>query len=658
MPEMMPALLGRRRLPTQDASKVLVLAELWNKASGALATWATKAKECVDFVEGRQYKAETLRAMEMQGRPALTLNKIAPLARLVMGYHRNNRTDTRFLPASTGWSDEATAEAISKVIKEVNENSSMPYVDAEVFMDGLLTGRGFFDTRLDFVDNDLGEAVTKAVDPFTVYPDPDAEGYDLNDGGFICVSRRLGMDEIEFHYGPEAAEFSRPFLRGQVPMGPVTTMSSADGEITPVRAFGSRDSSDRSEWWDSIYNYLGYDFVDPYRKTFRLLDFQYKVTDMARVFIDLETGDRKVIPEDWDDERIKKTLYLAQERNDPVVVDIRPVRRVRWTTLVGDVMLYDAWSYYDKFSIDGFFPYFRRGQTRGMIEDLIDPQKEVNRRRNAELEIVTKTANGGWIYHQDSLDKENERNLKQFGARPGVLVKYKGDVANPPKQIEAGPSAARHERLEEKARDDIREIAGINESALGELDRVQSGRAIEARQRQAVIAIQIYMDNFKRTKLQVGKRQLYIVQTYYTEPRIYRVLGEDGSQTEVLLNHSMMDETAGVNMIINDVTRGKYRITIDETPLSASFQNAQFEEALMLLEKMGNVLPAPLIADILVDLSTLPRKEEIKQRIQLAMPVMPPGPGAPMPGGGPATGNAPALDQTKSPGGKVLQLRR
>lgn len=657
MPESSPAILGKKKLPTQDPQKVLVLAELASKAMGALANWAEKAKECVDFMEGRQLKQEVLAHLRRQGRPSGVYNRIAPLVRLVLGYHRNNRTDSRFLPASTGPGDEAVAQALTKLVKEINESGGMQHVEGEMFMDGIMTGRGFLDTRMSFEDNDLGESRTVCVDPFTVYPDPDGEGYDLSQGcAYILTKRRIGLDELEYNYGPEASDFARPFLRGQVPMAPITTMVTAAGEVTPVRSFGSKDSSERSEWWDSIYSYLGYDFVDPYRRDFALLDFQYKITVPARVFIDLETGDREIIPDDWDEERIKKTLFLAEQRNDPVVVDVRPVKKVRWTTMIGDIMIYDAWSYYKDFTIDGYFPYFRRGQTRGMIDDLIDPQKEVNRRRNAELEIISRTANGGWMVKEGSLDKQNDRNLRNFGARPGVVIQWKAE-GEKPEQIEAGPSTARHDRVEEKSKEDINQIAGINESALGELDRVQSGRAIEARQRQAVIAIQIYMDNFKRTKEQVAKKQLYIIQRYYTEPRIYRILGEDGKQTELLLNHQTFDPTGGVNLIVNDVTRGKYRVLVDDTPLSASFQNAQFEEALMLLEKMAGILPPPLIADILVDLSTLPRKEEIKQRLQVMMPMLPAPGGAPG-GPNPAPGNAPALDQGKAPGGNVVQLKR
>ena len=653
-----PQYIEQRKLPRQDQQKVMVLAGMYQRGAAAMESWAETAKKCVDFAEGRQWTAEVLRKLDLERRPHLTLNKIIPLVRLVVGYHRNNRSDTRALPGDDGTGSDETAEAISRVLKQIAENSEEPYVDAEVFLDGILTGRGFFDTRLDWERNVFGECKVKACDPFSSIPDPDAEDYNLDMGQWFCNSRRLSIDEVEWFYGADAAQMSRPFLHGQIPLSPVTWFNGADGEITPIRAFGSRDDT-VPEWWDQLYNNLGWDFVDPYRKTFRVLDFQYWITNLGKVFIDLETGDSVPIPISWDQQRIDKALYHAQQVNNPLVVQTKPIRRVRWTTLLGDMMLYDDWSLYDGFTAQGFFPYFRRGTTKGMVDDLIDPQREINRRRSAEVEIVTRTANGGWLHHKDSLSPEEERKLERFGSRPGVRVKWKGEPHMKPEQIFPSTAPIAHEKLENKSVDDLRQIAGINESALGELDRVQSGRALEARQRQAVIAIQMYMDNFQRTKKLVGKRKLEIIQKHYNEPRIYRIMGENGQFSTVLINAQMMDPVTGVSQIVNDVTRGKYSVIVDDTPLSASFQNAQFEEALLLLKEMQTVLPPALIADILVDLSTLPRKDEIKARIQQAMGLLPAMPGA-VGGGAPALGaqqpeNAPSLAQGVAGGGAVVE---
>jgi len=628
--------------PKQDASKILLLAERHQRAMQAQQVWATPAKRNVDFFEGRQWTAAQI--AKRKDRPSFAFNVIAPLVRLILGYQSNNKVDITFDPSDDARSSDETARALSLLEKKIAKMSGLEFVDVEVFMDGLLTGRGFYDTRLNYESNDLGELRDKAIDPFSVYLDPDTDTYDINESaGFANYSRWVSIDEIEACYGKPVSDLLQPFISGQTPIGPVSSVNTND-EVSPIRRFGQFE--DETNWyWEQFYSLMG-DFVDTKRKTIRLIDSQHKVRERRNVIIDLETGDKKTLPIDWDRNKIEKVLYHAEQVGNPCVVQPRMVERIQWSTFAGDVMLYDQPSLYASYTISGFFPYFRRGITRGVVDDLIDPQLEKNKRRNAEIEIVSKTANGGWMYHQDSLTPEQKRNLRRFGSTPGVTVEWKGEAGMKPTQIEPGVPAMAHERLESKADDDIRRISGINESALGELDRVQSGRAIEARQRQSVISIQLYMDNFTRTKSLQGRKHLEIIQNHYTEPRLYRVLGEDGKFVQMMINQKQSDPDTGVLRILNDVTVGKYSVTVDNTPLAATFASAQFEEMMLLLEKMGPAIGPylPLFSDLIIDMSTMPRKDEWVQRMQQVSQALTNSGGVP--------GAAPAAQQQGQPAGQ------
>lgn len=630
-----------KKLPEQDVAKVLLMAERWQRAAWAQARWAEPAKRAVDFFEGRQWTEKQLSEMRLQKRPALQFNIIAPLVRLILGYQRNNKSDIVFKPGQDARSSEQTAEALTRIEKAIATMSRMEFVDTEVFLDGLICGRGVYDTRLEFEDNDLGECKTKARDPFLFYPDPDASSYDLNEtASFIINAQMVSVDEIEGAFGKSVAELIRPFTMGQTPLAPLSSLVVND-QVTPIRNFGQREDS-AADYWDQFYALSG-DFVDTRRKTIRLIEGQHKVREARNVIIDLETGDKKTLPEAWKPDQVQKVLLYCQSIGNPCVVERRMVERIQWTTMVGDMLLYDAPSMYEQFTTTGYFPYFRRGVTRGMVEDLIDPQLDKNKRRSARLEIASKSANGGWMYHEQSLDPVQERNLKKFGSTPGVHVKWKGDVDKKPAVIEPAQPAMAQERMERADDDDLRKISGINDSALGELDRVQSGRAIEARQRQAVLSVQMYMDNHKRSKGLVGEVHLGVIQNHYTEPRLYRVMGEDGQFVQTLINQQQQDPTTGLKHILNDVTVGKYAVTVDDSPLSATFANAQFEEMLMLLEKMGPAIAPflPAFADLIMDQSSLPRKDEWIERFkqvaaaasgQQQQGAPPPGGGAPPPG--------------------------
>ncbi|MCC6775639.1 MAG: hypothetical protein IT537_03225 [Hyphomicrobiales bacterium] len=633
------------RLPKQDPERVLRMAERWQRATESHNRWAEPAKEAVDFFEGRQYSQAILAELKRKRKPHLKFNIIRPIVRLVIGYQRNNRSDVTFEPAHDARSTDETATAATALEKSAAINNMMEFLDAEVFLDGLVTGRGFFRDVVDWESNDLGELKSISLDPFSVKIDPDADSYDLNESAsYLINDKMVSIDEIEASLGKKVAAMVRPYTMGQTPLAPLAGYALTD-DIAPMRYFGQREDNVH-DWWDNFYALMG-DFVDPFRKTLRIIEVEHKVREPRNVIIDLETGDKKTLPVNWGPDKIDKVLLWCEEQGNPCIVERRMVQHIQWTTMAGDLLIHDAPSYYDRFSITGFFPYFRRGITQGMVEDLVDPQKEKNKNRNSRVEIQSKLANGGWKYHESSLDPDQERNLKRFGSSPGVNIKWKGQVS--PEQIQPQSPSAHYERLEAKDDEDIRRISGVNESALGDTDiSNQSGRAIEARQRQAVVSVQMYMDNFRHTKHLQGRNHLYIFQNFYTEERIYRVKGDDGKKKPLVINQRIAVPDSGVLRILNDITLGKYAVVVDDRPLNPTFEAAQFEEMMALLEKLGPALGnfLPVFADLIIGMSSMPRKQEWIDRIQsvlgsMGMPGMVP-PGAAPAGALPPGAGAPA----------------
>lgn len=638
----------QNQLPEQDVQKILLLARRWERAAEALKRWAegekgviVGAKECVDFFEGRQWTAEQIADLESQGRLPLKYNKIGRLVRLVLGYQRNNKTEVSYLPSADALSNMNVAEVLNLVAKQIALDNDLEFIDTEVFLDGITSGRGWFDTRLSWEDNDFGDIEHSAVDPFTVYPDPEGNQYDINKSStHISVSRWASIDEAEWMWGPKVASYLRPYTAGHSWNGFPTQIYPISDETAPLRYFGIEE--DLWEPYGGFRDLFENEFVDNARKNIRVIDMQHYITELTDVFIDLETGDRAIVPPEFTPEDVEKAIYYAEMVDNPLTIMQRPVKRVRWTTLVGDILVYDDWSMYDTFTLTPYFPYFRRGYTHGMVNDLIDPQKGINKHRSAMGDIISRTANSGWLSHENALTAPQRENFKRFGATAGVLLEWQGEKE--PKKIDPSPPPMALERLKDDDNASLQEISGINESALGEIDKVQSGRAIEARQRQAVIAIQIYMDNFKRSKILRSKKELNLVQKFYSEERIVRAMGDDGRMIEKVIN-----QRAGAD-ITNDITRGKYTVTVDEQPLSATFASAQFEEMILMIEKLQGALPPEAYVDHLIDLSSLPRKEELKQRVQMILGLPPIDPMDPNNPAGPNGGTAISTGVVPVPG--------
>ena len=635
-------------LPGQDVNLVLLLADRWNRASAAMTEWSDTAKKSVEYFENKQWDAKSLAQLHKEGRPGLTINKIKPLVNLVLGYHIQNLTDIRYNPGHDGTGSAATAGVLTHMGKQASEINGIPYVDAEVYLDGLLTGRGFWDTRLSFENNDLGELTKRAQDNFATYLDPDGQDYDINTGNYVMTSRWTSVDEIEYYFGKDAAVMVGPWIAGGAFSGVPLGLYDGFEELTPWRRFGGEENVENN-YWQSYFNQF-WDWVDRQRQSIRLIDVQHYVRVKRWFFIDLETGDRVPVPDHWDGERVKKALFWAADNGSPMVIQPRLDRRLRHTIMIGDVIVYDRWSPYRTFTITPFFPYFRRGRTKGMVEDLLDPQDEINKRRSSWLNIVNRTANGGWMYEKGSLDPKEQQNLELNGSSAGLILGYDtmGGALGKPEQIQPMVPPTAMQQLEDKAEGDIKEIAGINDAALGQLEAANaSGRALESRQRGSLVGVEGYQQNWRRSKELNGRKDLELFQTHYTEQRIIRITGQSQfDDNRVIINQQTAEG------IVNNVTLGKYAVSIDESPLSVTFLEAQFNEMLRLME-----LGFPLPDEWLIDASSMPRKDELKLAIQQMRADQ--AAGLPVPqaeggrGAGSPTGALPTLGVTEG-GGPVV----
>ncbi len=79
---------------------------------------------------------------------------------------------------------------LSHVLKNISDINELRFVDSEVHLDGIITGRGWWEIQQDYVENVFGECSITAVDPFMVLPDCDGQDYDQA-GPEIGASHKL-----------------------------------------------------------------------------------------------------------------------------------------------------------------------------------------------------------------------------------------------------------------------------------------------------------------------------------------------------------------------------------------------------------------------------------------------------------------------------------
>jgi len=557
------------------------------------------AKKCDAFYRGNQWDPADVATLDDEGRPALTINTILPTVNAVLGEQRTRKADISFKPRGSG--NQAVADILTKLFLQISENNKLDYKESQVFADGLIQDRGYFDVRIDFTDHIQGEVRISTKDPLDILIDPDAKEYDPKTWNEIFETKWLSLDQIEEQYGQAQAD-----------------------KLRVAAEYGNTMGQDSVEYEETRYGdtYTGVEYnqgstTNPEEnrqlRAIRVIERQYYQLKECSYYVDRVTGDMRQVPGNWGERKKKKFA-------DDYGLDIisRQDRKVRWTVTADKCVLFDDWSPYECFTIVPYFPYWRRGRPFGIVRNLISPQEQLNKISSQELHIVNTTANSGWIVETGSLQGMTADDLEEHGAETGLVLEYNRG-SSPPAKIPPNQIPTGLDRISQKAAINIKQISGISDAMLGTDSPEVSGIAIRAKQNRGAMMIQVPLDNLAKTRQHLAEHVLRLVQQFYTEERIVQITDEvDPMQPAVPLVLNMQTPEG---QVINDLTVGEYDVVIGTMPARDNFDEAQFAEAIELRQ-----VGVPIPDDMIVQYSHLAQKGEIAQRIRAAQGMEPPTP--------------------------------
>lgn len=536
--------------------------------------YCAAARQCERFYlgGGLQWSAEDLATLSEAGRPAHEINLVLPAVNAAIGYQIQNRMDIAFRPRGRG-ADDDLAALHSKIAMQIADRNHLHWRETDVFADGLIQQRGYYDVRIEFDDNLQGSVDIVSLDPLDVIPDPDAKGYSPDTWSDVLITRWLTMDEIELLYGKAArreVEESKP----------------VDSDFGEETAEEGRNKFGGVSGLYGSWQGGGYGMIQRVRVIERR---QWRLTRQDAAIY--PTGDIRPLNE-------------GEVPPDGAVIAKRTVRRPRLTVATDSIVLHDEWSPYRRLMIVPYFPVFRRGLTRGMVDNAISPQEILNKEVSQYLHVLNTTANSGWLVEENSLVNMSVDELETQGAQTGLVVEYR--MGRPvPTKIPANQIPTGIDRLIDRSSRFMAEVTGITEAFKGSTEAVESGIAVQSRQQAAQNSIALALDNLGRTRHMLAEHILELVQQFYTEPRILRITETDAfgrAQSKELA----VNRPTETGQAFNDLTLGEYDVVISEQPMQVTFENSQFQQALEL-RKAG----VPVPDEIVIRHSNLTDKEEI-----------------------------------------------
>lgn len=534
---------------------------------------------------GQQWPDHIRAQREKEGRPCLTLNKMAAFIRQVVNDARQNKPAIKFHAVGDG-ADEWTARVLDGVVRNI-EYSSSADVAYDTAIDNAVSGNvGYFRIVTEYAgddvfDQDLG--IAPIPDSLSVVPDAYDMGADSADWMDAFVTDDYSLDAFKAKW-------------------PKAETSSFEGDGKGVATGWLNDKVIRvAEWW--------------------------RRREVESVIVKLTNG--QIVPE----AKLEDPEFVALMETEGVTeVARRPARswKVEQIIMNGcEVLERNAWAgkyipivpvYGDTVVIDGKRHLF------SMVHPAIDAQRNYNYWSTTSTEVVALQPKAPWIAPVGSF--ASDPNWLTANTVNHAYLEY--DVVEggmPPQRTPfAGPDAA---ALQEamKASDDMKAIMGLFDPSLGNVSNETSGRAILARQREGDTSTFNFTDNLSRAIRHAGRIMADLIPKVYTVPRVLRTIQEDGTNRSVAVNQqtdplpeeakARGEQMVGV-MRIYDLTNGKYDVTCESGP---SYTTKRQEAAAQMTEFMRAVPGAgQVMGDLLAKNLDWPGADEIADRLKLLLP--------------------------------------
>lgn len=525
----------------------------------------TLANKTNKFIMGDQWDPLAVARLDAECRPHLTINQVLPTISIMVGEHLSARSEITFRPRQDAHA--GVAKVLSKVLKQVYDNNKFDWVRRQVFEDGIINGRGFFDVRVDFKDNLMGEARITALNPKNVLLHPDAEEYSPDTWPGVITTKWMTPDEVGAIYGKDAAKHLQ---------AAADTIYSA-GAYSYDRVEQERDRFGSRNTVSTGNIPSGFGDATKGQRYVRVIEHQYRELQDRNMFVDMKSGDTRPVPPDWTPEHI--TAVSAQFG---LTIVRMPGLRVKWVVTAGDLVLHDEWSPYECLTVVPFFPYFRRGKTSGAVEQLIDPQELLNKTDSQMLHVINSTANSGWIVSEGKLVNMTTEELAQQGAQTGLVLEVMGDVESAMKKITPNPFPTGLDRMSYKAEEAIKSISLVTDTMRGDDRADVAAKAIAAKQQRGAVPLKPVFHNLDFTEQFVVERVLKVIQTYYSEPRVLMITSDAEQQQHEAVAINQVDPDT--NEVLNDLTIGEYDVIMVAVPAREAHEDTQFDQAMAMRE--------------------------------------------------------------------------
>lgn len=528
-------------------------------------TWQNFAKHAkidFEFRENKQWTGEEEKELEKRGQAATTENEINVVVKRLNGAHKRQKTRIMFRGRNVG-PDESAANVLSDLALHAQQNSGYEFEEGDMFDDGNVSGFGVMECKI-IMGDDLEPTIKlEAEDVLNVFPDPNTKKYNWNqDANHISRAKWTSLEEAQELYPHKKKE-----LKAFINLDPVQNETS---------------------------NFRKDNYIDSKSERVRLVEQWYKERKREQIiFKDGETEDVSELS----DAKVKKMLAGGGQLIPRVKTEMK------MAVFVGDVLLESKDSPYDHglFPFVPFFVYRKKdGEPYSDIRLLIDPQREINKRRSKALHLLSTNQ----VVFEEGAIQDRDELAREMAKPDGQIVYKKGRKLEIIKNIEVASSQI---ALHAESKAAVTRISGVSNESLARGSEIRSGIGLQRKQMEQSILLLPIFDNLRRTRLMIGDLIFGLIKQYYTSERVFSVTDDQNMSRQIDFTQEH----------IETIKDGIYDMIIEETPDTTTIQDEQF----VMIRDMLNGLNLPpnyvaALLPIVLSLSQIRGKEEVMKQIQ------------------------------------------
>jgi hypothetical protein len=573
------------------------------------------------MVSDLQWDKKAKEKLEREGRPAKAYQLISPVIKNISGYEKGGRKKLAVTGRTSGDFDKAML--MNHLVDFFHSKANFDYQKSRAFLDAIIGRWGIMYQGWSFENDPEGTLDLRRYNPFRIKFDMDFSDLTWKDCKYVIDSAWYSEEEILLalaSQSPDMYEEIKVKAAQYYIKDPQARKTHVNTWISRlVDAVGSwfnyKDSesynpnvmNNNLEWFDA--NTSKFKVVEMHERRLRQTATLYDPS--TDKLFDITGAIRTEKGEGFDNDKLQ---LIRAKFKDPQVK--MPMKKEIWVSTVipafnmlckdeaypiqnGNFMFTPIWAY--DFHADPL-------RTQSVVDELLDPQSDYNKRRSTLLELTSRYASMGYVMAAGAEKGfEDEWQNKKIGGVRHINDAFWGKwQQDQPVQV---PQEIVRDQIESKML--LEEISGVTKASKGQTEASgESGRLFLAKKDQTDVMLQYLFDNLDMATLQIGRNTVDLIQYYCTEPRMIRIT-EDGQPQDLVLNQRVMGE------IKNDVSIGEYDLEISQEPYGRTARQLEFAKLYDLMTFLAQIDPVFVQASIplLIKASDTPYKNDLLQLV-------------------------------------------